>query len=644
MRTTRVSTTARVSGLVVLVVGLCTLITSAALDGAGVAGANSGRSLGLLSRHAAPQARADLARVDGMALPLRSEAVPNLEPRDQAAANSPIPTWTLSNEYPTGSGNVFTDSLVGTDPSGPGAGTTTVPSPVVGLQVSFVGGTQTDASTAASDCGQSDTPVQLALGSPVFQDDVSGTQFADSFVRASFASDTAASGPSPDYHVLLTGSNPANESLSAPSDSFTGTQGLTCGIQGVLDGAWLRNMIETHLIPQLTVSGAVSTSTFPIFLTYNTALCEPNPASPGNLDPTTCGLGEHVSYQTASGATQTYAIVDYQLNGLDPAVPDSEPLAHEVAEWVDDPFADNLAPTWGYVGQFLNSDGTGECSPLLEVADPLTAADTQTIGSSPVYHVPDVAFPSWFFRSSPSTGAGGSYSLYGTFTSPSSASACPAQPISVQATAGDGSATVSWTQPPGGSDVEVFAVCSYPAASIFDIDNPCPSPDATETDFDGSVSQGVVTGLADGSSYVFRVFAVHCIPSDCSGGADLSTPSNASPAVTPQTPSTTTTSPPTTTSPTTPTSTSPTTTSTSAPSGSRGSGTTTTTGAVTGASHTVSNQVVSAPARALAFTGAGSALRLATMLGAASTILGALLLAAMGAPAFLRRRLAHRRR
>ncbi|HLX89613.1 MAG TPA: fibronectin type III domain-containing protein, partial [Acidimicrobiales bacterium] len=539
----------------------------------------------------------------------------------------------------------FTDSFVGTDPGQAGAGTTTISAPIVGLELDFPAGGQTTALQPASDCGQSQSPVQLALGSPVFTNSVSGTQFVDAFVRASNASDTGAGGVSPDYHVLFSGSNPVNETLSAPSDSgsvgVAQAQGaITCGTQGVVDGAWLRSTIENTVIPELTSAGQVSPASLPVFLMYNTIACEPDPANPGKLDPTTCAAGEHVAYQTASGATQTYAIANYQLDGLVPSLSDSETITHEMTEWVDDPFGRNTTPTWGYVGPFLNSDGSGECLPFLEVADPLSGTATQAVGSNPAYHVPDVAFPQWFFRTAAPT-AGGAFSLYGTFTSPSNAASCPQQPISVQASPGDGTAIISWTEPGGGSEVDGYGVCAYPSGTTFDPADPCSPSVDIENDFFTSPTQETFSGLTDGTTYVFRVFAIRCFPSDCSGtSGDLSTASLPSAAVTPEASpaTTTTTEPPTTTAPTSPTTTAPTSPTTTAPPGSS-SPTTSPAAPVTGARQTI----VTASAQQLAFTGAGLPLRVVAATGAVAVLLGVLLLTITGAPGLLRRRLARQR-
>jgi len=274
---------------------------------------------------------------------------------------------------------------------------------------------------------------------------------------------------------------------------------------------------------------AGAASKFPVFVLYNTVGC---------LDPTnlsTCGvLGMHGA--TTSTPVQTYTFADYQLAGSSPT--DIEPFGHEIAEWMADPLGENLAPTWGYIGQFSAGSAIAGCSPLLEVADPLTGGvHTVSIGAT-TYHVPDLAFASWFYRQSPSPTPGGKYSFFGTLTSPSDATACPAQPVSVAATGGDGQATVSWTQPSGASSsVDQYAVCYTTDISAGPF-SCLKTGTFAKQEIDAPSTSTVVTGLSNGTPYAFTVLAGHLLPS---GEFDVSTPSFLS---NPVTPSATTATPP----------------------------------------------------------------------------------------------------
>jgi len=463
-----------------------------------------------------------------------------------AAAQARFPTWTHTEDYPPG--NAFTYTMVGDNPfTAQQNPTVTIPAPVIGLKFVFSDGSTTDATATASDCGQSQSPVGLALNSPIFQNDLSGTQYVDAFQRANFNPETNFSGINPNYHVLLSGTNATTLTLHVPANDGTSVSD-SCGnnpqaLFGGVDQSWLDNQLQSTMS---TLAG-VSPSTFPIFLMYNTVLCDSN----------SCGiLGYHATVQAN---VQTYAVADYQLAdlaGVTNPPSDVSVLSHEVGDWMDDPFGSNTVPTWGYVGQDLNSDGTGSCQPNLEVADPLTGATLEQLQEgSTLYHVQDLAFTSWFFRESPSLAQNGTYSFYRELPTPSDGTVCPAQPVSVTASPGDGRATVSWSLPARSSRVDGYAICSYLSPSAnFDVSNPCPSDSAIESDFSSTATTETVTGLNDGISYVFRVFAAHQAGVDPTNGqplVDLSTPSLPSNSVTPSAISSTTTTTTTTTAPTT---------------------------------------------------------------------------------------------
>ena len=94
----------------------------------------------------------------------------------------------------------------------------------------------------------------------------------------------------------------------------------------------------------------------------------------------------------------------------DVSAKDVEVLSHEIAEWMNDPLGANIVPSWGDVGQQQQS-----CSNVLEVGDPLSGTVIPVTLNGFTYHVQELAFFSWFFRQSPSIGAGGLYSSNGSF-------------------------------------------------------------------------------------------------------------------------------------------------------------------------------------------------------------------------------------
>ena len=141
-----------------------------------------------------------------------------------------------------------------------------------------------------------------------------------------------------------------------------------------------------------------------------------------------CVLGFHNAVPVGLNGVQTYAIGAYfTQNGVfGPHFADTTIWAHELAELTDDPFvqsipsvpagtANALTPAWGPSGQQFG------CQNNLEAGDPLTPDQVGNYPNFPitgvggkVYHSQDLPFHDWFFRT-PSTSAGGKFSLFGEF-------------------------------------------------------------------------------------------------------------------------------------------------------------------------------------------------------------------------------------
>src|SRR6201997_3025559 len=96
--------------------------------------------------------------------------------------------------------------------------------------------------------------------------------------------------------------------------------------------------------------------------------------------------------------------------GTDWAVQDIHPLSHEISEWADDPFVNNLVEPW-----LTPTAPQYGCSGLLETGDPVVAIGfamgTNTFAQGPnpngtqsadgYYHPEDEVFLPWFMRSAP---------------------------------------------------------------------------------------------------------------------------------------------------------------------------------------------------------------------------------------------------
>jgi hypothetical protein len=270
--------------------------------------------------------------------------------------------------------------------------------------------------TAADDfCLNSpnDVPLKLFQQSPLFNPatfDFGGTivgttEYSDAFQRGNFWEALVDNGTLATYHTLVDPVQtlkaivlriPAKFGTTLPLADFP-----SCGPLGIIDINYFDFVLTTQIIPNLP---GVNPSNLPIFLLYNTVL-----ASPVTDLNTCCILGYH---GTTGFPIQTYSPGEFDTTGLfGPAISDTAIFAHEIDEWMDDPFGNNPTPAWGGTGQVV-----GACQNNLEVGDPLTGTDAPPIVMSNgyTYHLQELAFFSWFFGA-PSVGIHGWFSNNGTF-------------------------------------------------------------------------------------------------------------------------------------------------------------------------------------------------------------------------------------
>ena len=351
----------------------------------------------------------------------------------QAAANSDLATFT----YTTVSGrdgNTYSGSMVGQDPFGANFSTTSINTliiPVIlttntiavkspnGKIVTTKQGVTVFDPTAADDAclkSPNDVPVTLMEQSPIFQSEtfqfgptaVGTTQYIDAFQRANFWQFVGGTG----YHTILT-----PQVLAPLIVNLPGKQGLAfpgvCGPLAIVDfDVMLRQVFNQLLVSE---GANIDSSKFPIFLFYNTVM-----ATNSSGGAHCCILGFHAAVtQNAAVApnkaarVQTYAFIDFDTEGdFGPAIRDTSIAAHEVGEWMDDPFGNNPTPAWGHTGQ------VGACQNNLEVGDPLTATNIPPVTGANgfTYHLQELAFFSWFYGA-PSIAANGWFSDNNTFTS-----------------------------------------------------------------------------------------------------------------------------------------------------------------------------------------------------------------------------------
>jgi hypothetical protein len=163
------------------------------------------------------------------------------------------------------------------------------------------------------------------------------------------------------------------------------------------------NILLNSVIPGLANQG-VSPSTFPMFILHNVVMGDPGDSPYQNC----CVIGYHGAY---GNPPQTYSPIDFDTTGLFRGSSDISTMSHEVGEWMDDPLGTNPTPAWGHIGQVQG------CQNNLEVGDPLSGTQFPAVRmpNGITYHPQELAMFSWFYRQTPSIGAGGKYSNNGTF-------------------------------------------------------------------------------------------------------------------------------------------------------------------------------------------------------------------------------------
>lgn len=145
----------------------------------------------------------------------------------------------------------------------------------------------------------------------------------------------------------------------------------------------------------------------PIAFTNNVFL------APGGNVAQCCILGFHTAFDAGTrGDTQlvqTFAWASWVGTSIFGGnVADVTPISHEISEWMNDPFGNNIVPPW----QFGN--GAGGCQDNLETGDPLEIFANSAfpvVIDGITYHPQTEALLQWFERSPSSTAIDGAFSF-----------------------------------------------------------------------------------------------------------------------------------------------------------------------------------------------------------------------------------------
>jgi hypothetical protein len=315
---------------------------------------------------------------------------------DEAAAATNVPLW--SNKFTSG-GKTYTYTMVGADPTTSNT-TTKVATVIIPLKFKF-GTTIISPTTAA--CSDTTPVLTRVTNSPLFKNltykdgttTVGIGQYIDVFQRANFWQSVGS--VTPNYHTTLSPVTvAAAQTITVPAASGK-IAGSACSGHsvGAVDMTFVMNKL-----PGLLTALKIPKTTFPLFVSYDVV-----ETSGGGC----CTFGWHFF----TSANQTYGIGAYYDPGLFTGTADISALTHEVGEWMNDPFGNNLVPTWGHIGQVAG------CQTNLEVGDPLSGNVFTAKLNGFTYHMQDLAFFSWFARQSPSIAINGQYSVLKHLTAPS---------------------------------------------------------------------------------------------------------------------------------------------------------------------------------------------------------------------------------
>jgi len=339
--------------------------------------------------------------------------------RIQAASSATIPLWNYNdNAY---DGNSYQGMMVGRAPYAHGHRSTTIPTYMIPVILTFADtGTVFDP-TAANACSPNGASViSLVKGSPLFQNapftlngvSVASTQYVDAFQRGNFWAFVRGT----PYHTVFSTTPTVLPAVRVTVPTKDGsTQTGTCGSYGQMESGWWGNVLENTIFPSLASKG-VGPANFPQFILDSVVEYDGVPSQ-------CCTLGYHDSFLN-NGVFQTLSVNSFDNSGAFGGTTDT--MSHEVAEWMDDPDGSNPVPAWGAEGQVA----AGQCQDNLEVGDPLSEGfSTPTnpfsvkMANGVTYSLQELTYFSWFYGDTPSLGSGGLYSDHGTFTG--YAMACP---------------------------------------------------------------------------------------------------------------------------------------------------------------------------------------------------------------------------
>lgn len=356
------------------------------------------------------------------------------------AQQSGIPLWEYSVVGPSnhsstiGQSKTYKGSIVGQNPFSGERGTTVVTIMLIPVRVTFPARPPGNGSIyptpevvfdpTAISCVAGRTPLDIAQSSPLFNNadyvvngvNVGDTQYVDAVQRANFWQ--AIQGTP--YQVLFQLKTLSLIDVTVPPDQgdayWSGCFQDHAINGGMIRESWFDNYVRTTLLPSLAAQG-VGPGVLPVFYLDTAAFKLDDPRYAASA------VYSYHSWMPTPNGPQFYAVATFNAGGYTPPTygipaPD-QPLTDELVNWVNNPFASNETPAWGWIGERLG------CYSSYAPTWPLTLTSTYPLSlNGYTYTLTEQTFFSWFYEQSPSIAAGSLYSDRGTLTKPASAQGC----------------------------------------------------------------------------------------------------------------------------------------------------------------------------------------------------------------------------
>ena len=340
-------------------------------------------------------------------------AVPVVRSRTSPPQNARMPpTFTGSFEA---NGQSYTYTFAGQKPES--GATTTIPTVVVPLALTFEANTQAGASEGVTDV----TPnVPDILRSPIFKSfpfATGNTQYGDAVQRAQFSAAAQSQ-----WHTLL-----GQPRVLAPIHIYipiangymlhSRRTGKSLAIADL-------DFVQQQLFTKLANSG-VGPGSLLIAFTKNIEFYSLGDAT------VCCSVGTHGTQVDSSGSPeQAFVIGSYFEEEVVPRFADVQAIAQQVAEWMNDPlhgYRPNKFPAWLKPDANGGCGGTGESSSYLmeQPADFLPASNAAEVTvNSKVYHLENIALLPWFEETTAAASFQKAYSFPDTKALPGPAQLC----------------------------------------------------------------------------------------------------------------------------------------------------------------------------------------------------------------------------